>query len=160
MRRGNVIACVLIAAATAVANIAVPITAPQILNTNAGSDSGQDLSPRIATDGNNHWVAVWHSTENLGGAIGTDMDVFTSRSSDRGVTGTAPIVLNTTAAGDGAALDRFPSVTTDGAGNWIAVWESSNSLGGTIGTDVDILFSRSTDNGATWTPPAPLNGNA
>ena len=48
-----------------------------------------------------------------------------------------------------------PQVTTDGAGNWVAVWDSYDTLGGTIGTDYDILVSRSTNNGATWTAPPP-----
>ena len=51
-------------------------------------------------------------------------------------------------------------MTTDGAGNWVAVWDSGDSLGGTIGTDHDILVSRSSDAGATWTAPAALNTNA
>ena len=32
--------------------------------------------------------------------------------------------------------------------------------GGPFGTDYDILVARSTDNGATWTDPAPLNTTA
>lgn len=54
--------------------------------------------------------------------------------------------LNTNAGVD-AGADFFPEVTTDGAGNWVAVWESNDSLGGTVGTDYDILVSRSTDAG-------------
>jgi hypothetical protein len=42
-------------------------------------------------------------------------------------------------------------VTTDGQGTWVAVWDSTDSLGGTIGTDGDILVARSTDGGLTWT---------
>jgi len=33
-------------------------------------------------------------------------------------------------------------MTTDGAGNWMAVWYSQDDLGGTIGTDRDILVAR------------------
>ena len=51
-------------------------------------------------------------------------------------------------------------MTTDSAGNWVAVWYSEDSLGGTIGTNWDILVARSTDNGATWTAPAALNTDA
>jgi hypothetical protein len=32
-------------------------------------------------------------------------------------------------------------VTTDGAGSWVALWYSTDSLGATIGTDEDILYS-------------------
>ena len=53
-----------------------------------------------------------------------------------------------------------PRLAADGAGNWVAVWASWDDLRGTIGSDEDILVSRSTDGGATWTPPAALNSNA
>ncbi len=53
-----------------------------------------------------------------------------------------------------------PQLTTDSAGNWIAVWYSFDTLEGTIGEDSDILFARSIDNGQTWTEPAPLTDNA
>ncbi|MGB2984614.1 MAG: sialidase family protein, partial [Phycisphaerae bacterium] len=72
---------------------------------------------------------------------------------------TYPEPLNTNAASD-TGWDWRPQLTTDGAGNWVAVWESYENLGGTIGTDYDILFSRSIDNGANWSPPAALNTNA
>jgi Neuraminidase (sialidase) len=71
----------------------------------------------------------------------------------------APAVLNTNAPTDSGA-DEYPQVTSDGAGNWVAVWHSVDDLEGTIGTDDDILVARSTDNGATWTAPAALNTNA
>ena len=134
-------------------------TAPDVLNTNAATDSGIDNTPQVTTDGAGSWVAVWYSTENLGGAIGTDYDIFISRSTNNGATWTAPEVMNTNAASD-SGQDYAPRVTTDGAGNWVAVWCSGENLGGTIGTDSDIFVSRSTDNGATWTAPAPLNTNA
>ena len=112
----------------------------------------------MATDGAGNWVTVWWSTENLGGTIGTDADILVSRSTDNGATWTAPAALNTNAASDSGS-DVDPEVTTDGAGNWVAVWHSTENLGG-IGTDHDILVARSTDNGQTWTAPAALNTNA
>ena len=36
-------------------------------------------------------------------------------------------------------FDSAPQVTTDGAGNWVAVWSSDENLGGTAGTDYDIF---------------------
>jgi hypothetical protein len=134
-------------------------TPPAALNTNAAADSGNDFQPQVATDGAGNWVAVWYSYEDLGGTIGTDSDILVSRSADNGVTWTAPAALNTNAPSD-SGVDSRPQVTTDGAGNWVAVWNSRDDMGGTIGTDYDILMSRSTDNGATWTAPAALNSNA
>ncbi len=134
-------------------------TAPAALNTNAASDAGDDFEAQIETDGAGNWVVVWVSVDDLGGTIGADRDILVSRSTNNGVTWTAPAALNTNAAVD-SAYDTMPQVTTDGAGNWVAVWSSDDSLGGTIGTDFDILVSRSTNNGATWTAPAALDTNA
>ena len=39
-------------------------------------------------------------------------------------------------------MDRYPQVTTDWVGNWVAVWYSDENLGGPIGTDDDILVAR------------------
>jgi hypothetical protein len=134
-------------------------TAPAALNTNAATDLGFDAWPQVATDGGGNWVAVWYSEDTLGATIGTDYDVLVARSTDNGATWTAPVPLNTNAATDSG--DDYPAqVTTDDGGNWVAVWYSNDSLGGTIGTDYDVLVARSTDNGATWTAPVPLNTNA
>jgi len=135
------------------------ITEPEPLNTNAASDSGSDGWVQLTTDGQGNWVAVWQSSDTLGGTIGTDNDILFCRSMDNGVTWTAPTPLNTNAVSDGGS-DNYAQLTTDGQGNWVAVWHSSDDLGGTIGTDQDILFTRSTDYGSTWTAPAPLNTNA
>jgi len=63
-----------------------------------------------------------------------------SSPTDNVATWTAPAALNTNAATD-SGWDWGPQVTTDGGGNWVAVWRSTDTLGGTIGTDDDILFS-------------------
>jgi len=134
-------------------------TVPAALNTNADSDSGGDYYPQVATDGGGNWVAVWDSRDSLDGTVGGDHDILVARSTDNGATWTAPATLNTNAATD-SGDDWNAQVATDGGGNWVAVWDSRDSLSGSIGTDSDILISRSTDDGATWTPPTPLNTNA
>ncbi len=134
-------------------------TDPTPVNTNAASDMGDDYDPQVTTDGAGNWLAVWRSSDSLGGTIGTDRDILVSRSTDNGSTWTDPAPANANAASD-VGDDYYPQVTTDGGGNWLAVWESYDSLGGTTGTDSDVFMSRSTDNGASWTPPAPLNSDA
>jgi Neuraminidase (sialidase) len=129
------------------------------LNSYADSDADGDYLPQLATDGDGNWVAVWQSWHSLGGALGTDADILMARSTDGGVTWTDAAALNTNAASD-TGHDALPQLTTDGQGLWIAVWRSRDSLGDTIGTDFDILLARSTDDGVTWTDPAPLNTNA
>ncbi|MCH7908202.1 MAG: exo-alpha-sialidase, partial [Candidatus Hydrogenedentes bacterium] len=150
--------CLVLLPAQAMAQFVVPSpTFP--VHSNATSDTGGDLFAQLATDGMNNWVAVWESTENLGGTIGTDSDILVALSSDNGVTWGAPAVLNTNATTD-AGSDFDVHIETDGVGLWIAVWESNDDLGATIGSDVDILFSFSDDNGATWSAVAALNANA
>ena len=136
-------------------------TAPAALNTNAAGDSGGDDYPQIATDTGGNWVAVWQSTEpNVGGGIGIDNDILVARSTDNGQNWTAPAALNTNASGDSAA-EQLPQVTTDGGGNWVAVWVSDEpSVGGVLNTEYDIVVARSTNNGQNWTTPAALNTNA
>jgi hypothetical protein len=137
----------------------LPFTAPAALNTTAPDDNRTDISPQIATDGHGTWVAVWYSSNTLGGAIGSDDDILFQRSTDNGVTWSAAAALNTNAAGDSGA-DIDPQLATDGQGVWIAVWGSFDSLGDTINTDQDVLYARSTNNGASWSAPAALNSNA
>ncbi|MBI4559301.1 MAG: carboxypeptidase regulatory-like domain-containing protein [Candidatus Hydrogenedentes bacterium] len=132
---------------------------PAPLNSNADTDTGFDDLSHFATDGAGTWVAVWQSTETLGGAIGSDLDILFARSMDNGLTWSSPAPLNTNAAGD-AGDDTDARVATDGSGVWLVIWTSGDNLGGTIGTDSDILFARSADNGANWSAPAPLNTNA
>jgi hypothetical protein len=115
--------------------------------------------PQVTTDGKGSWVAVWQSSDSLGGTIGFENDILVARSTDDGATWTAPAALNSNATGD-SGRDWSPQLTTNGEGSWVAVWSSGDSLGGTIGTDWDILVARSTDDGASWTAPAALNSNA
>ncbi len=144
----------------AVATVTDPLLAgaPAALNANASLDSGSDNFASVANDGQGNCVAVWMSSDSLGGTIGTDLDILVARSSDGGATWSQPAALNSNAGVD-AAADRSPAIATDGSGDWIVVWESPDSIGGT-GTDQDIFAARSTDNGQTWTPMVPVNTDA
>ena len=71
--------------------------------------------------------------------------------------GSAKAPLNTNAASD-SAKDEKPSLATDGQGNWVCAWSSAGAAG--FGSDQDIMVAHSTNNGTTWSAPAPLNTNA
>ncbi|MCH8968940.1 MAG: hypothetical protein IIA66_07475, partial [Planctomycetes bacterium] len=49
--------------------------------------------------------------------------------------------LNTNGVFD-SGHDARAKLATDGSGNWIAVWDSDEEFGGTIGPDRDILLAR------------------
>jgi hypothetical protein len=132
---------------------------PAPLNNNAATDAGNDFKPQLTTDGTGNWIAVWYSTEDLGGTVGLDTDILYVVSTNDGASWSAPAPLNYNAVND-TGNDLEPQLTTDGAGNWIAIWNSVDDLGGAIGSDIDVLHALSTDDGATWSAPAPLNNNA
>jgi len=130
-------------------------SAPEILHA-----VGDNFAPYVAADGSGHWVVAWASNDSFGDpGIGEDYDILVVSSADHGSTWTDPAPLDINADLDDGN-DRFPYITTDSTGTWITVWDSLATLGSTIGTDLDILVSRSTDNGLTWTASEPLNSNA
>lgn len=127
-----------------------------LLNSNGGGDSAQDIHPVLATDSAGNWLAVWESND---AAFGGESDLFVARSIDDGGTWTSPLPLDQNAAID-TGIDTNPTIATDGSGTWIVAWDSTEPLEGTIGVDRDVIYSRSTDNGTTWTAPQALNSNA
>ncbi len=104
-------------------------------------------------------MIVWMATGALDGVAGPDQDVLYVRSLDNGDTWTTPTFLNSNAFAD-TGDDWFPQIQTDRRGRWICVWSTNDSLGGTKGTDFDVVFSYSDDNGATWSPLRILNSGA
>jgi hypothetical protein len=135
-------------------------TAAGALKTNAATDGewAHDHRPKVVTDGMGVWLAIWGGNGSLG-PTGLDSDIFVARSFDAGTSWSAPIAVNSNATTD-SRYDRFPELATDRAGNWVVVWSSEEDLKGEIGQDEDIFVARSSDDGATWTPPAVLNSNA
>ncbi|MCC6794432.1 MAG: exo-alpha-sialidase [Candidatus Hydrogenedentes bacterium] len=129
------------------------------LNNGAADDSDEDEQPDIAAAGST-CIVVWISEKDAGAGDDVDNDVFFSRSTNGGSTwsSSAPIHVNETA--DGFNSDSNPRVATDGEGYWVCVWSSTRPLTHTGQFDLDIVYSRSTDDGVTWSAPAHLNSNA
>jgi hypothetical protein len=120
-----------------------------------------DQEPAIATDGNGNWIVVWES-DNQDGGKGADPDILASRSSDQGTSWTTPVAVNTDATTDSSlfAQDRTPDIATDGRGNWVVVWLEFSDDASPTGTDEDIVWSRSTNLGASWSAPQGVEPNA
>ena len=129
---------------------------PRPLNSQAQRDEGSDWAPRIATDGHGKWVVAWSSAVNLEGIRGGDRDILYAISTDSGVTWSNASALDADANND-AREDTDPVIVTDGRGRWAVVWQSWGGIGYADGSDADVLMSFSEDDGATWSPPGPLN---
>ncbi len=153
------IAAFLAATLRALGDLGVPISSVKALNTNAGTDTSDDGLLGIATDSKGHWVCAWSAGGYPGNPLGTDDDILVARSIDNGANWSTPVPLNANATADDGQ-DFNVRIATDRQGHWVAVWNSSSTLGNTIGTDHDILVARSIDNGAHWSIPVPLNNNA
>ena len=105
-------------------------------------------------------VAVWQREQDLGMLELPADYIMLSRSADLGQTWSECVWLSWT---DEVGLDMrhfMPCIASDGAGNWGAVWVSAEKSGSWLGTDWDLMISRSTDDGVTWSTPAPLNTDA
>jgi Neuraminidase (sialidase) len=137
----------------------------------------------VTNDGAGTWVAVWQSDQDYNrpatpGPADADYDILVARSTDAGVTWSAQVALNSSADIDGgippppppstdkgipAKDDLHPQVTTDGAGTWVAVWQSEEGYNRPLDPprpDYDILVARSTDGGVTWSAQVALNTTA
>jgi hypothetical protein len=68
------------------------------------------------------------------------------------------LLLNSNGTSD-SADDVNPRMTTDGKGTWLVVWHSFEDFEG-AGTDSDIFWTRSADDGKTWSAVNTLNTNA
>ena len=122
------------------------------LNTNAESDAGDDYGPCLVLVGGGGVLAAWDSTsDSLGGkAAGGDADILYALSLDQGRTWSGVSPLNSNALSDSGEDAKVKLAYMANSGTVLAVWESTDSLGGTTGTDKDIFFATSVDDGRSW----------
>ncbi len=112
----------------------------------------------LANDGSGRWLAVFASRRHAADRFGHDADVFVVRSDDRGRTWTGPAPIHADAAVDGSR-DADPSVATDGSGRWLVAWTSHRPVAPGDDLDADVLLAMSTDAGATWSGPVPIDAD-
>jgi hypothetical protein len=115
------------------------------------SIGSSEFNVDLVTDGDGTWIAVyeWYHDSHCA-------DIAANRSVDNGLNWSDPIHVDQRNC---SGLDLNPSLATDGAGNWIAVWDAQDSYEVTDNEDYDIAYSVSTDDGLTWSEGAPLNSN-
>jgi hypothetical protein len=111
---------------------------------NLSGNPGKSTDPKVAASGSNVYV-IWKQAN----AAGTSFDVFFRKSQDNGATWGSKVNLSTT--GDLPSLST-PELAISGT-NVYVVWVDTNP------GNSDILFRRSTDNGATWKTKVNLSSN-
>jgi len=111
---------------------------PKNISNNA--DESRNLT--ITVDSSNNLNIAWQD-----GSSGY-YEILFSRSTDNGVTWSVPITITNSSGHSG-----FPNITADSAGNLYIAWEDSTG-------QTEILYSRSEDNGATWSLPKNISNNA
>lgn len=120
------------------------------------SPRDNDLS--FATDGRKVWLAVWTFRR---------ITVY-SRSEDGGLTWTLPTWLGSPPPELSAYDSGVGEIASDGKGVWAVVWSRTTyfppppdlPIGGPghlPREDHDVLYSKSTDDGRTWSPPANID---
>lgn len=125
-------------------------SAPALLIASMASDSTDDASPSIDTDGQGHYVLIWNAS---GGTLGSNTAIMFSRSDDNWATWSAPAAINTDGLSNNTLKDYWSLVTYDGKGNYITAWSSATRLG----SDFDEFFSVLGAGANTWTKPLPVN---
>ncbi len=113
--------------------------------------------PRAATDNKGNIVVVMQSEYYE--AFGGEYDVVYAYSNDNGATFSAINLINKNDTAD-SRYDEDAKIATDGNGTWVAIWYSgedtlSGSLSG-LGTDGDVVYAVSTDNGVTFGDPKSI----
>ena len=108
---------------------------------NLSNDPAGSSSPQIAVDSSGNINVVWQ--DNTPG----NYQIFFSRSSDGGATFSAPMNISNDPRGAGS-----PYMAVDSGGNINAAWVSSPTVVPSL-----ISFSRSSDGGATFSPPIALS---
>ncbi len=133
-------------------------SSPGVVDAAARSDAAFDTSPRVAADQTGTWLVTWSSGSASEETGEFQRGVLVARSEDG--TSTWSPATSLSGASEDDRPDWGPRLAGDGRGRWICAWASSDDLGKTVGQDRDVLFSRSTDGGRSWSPRATLNREA
>ena len=112
-------------------------------------------APSIASNGGDILITVWSENGAFAAGAGLDTDLYFAVSMDAGGSWSDPALLNSNATTDGSGSDNAPIIAY-GGGTWVVAWNANRALG----LDQDLLYVVSSNNGASWSDPLPLNSYA
>lgn len=126
------------------------------LNPNTRNAGGAHRNPVITTDRQGIWLVAW--VREPADSADVTAPVF-AYSVDNGASWAGPVPIG--GAPESRSGQSFsPLVATDGVGNWLTVWETTETWEEGQGEDLDLLYSVSSSGGAQWTTPQPVNQTA
>ena len=110
---------------------------------NISNNSGCSVSPAIAVDNAGNINVVWQDS------ISGNWDIYFSRSTDDGVTWSQVVKIS-----NKTGNSYSPAIAVDSAGNINVVWQNCTP------GNYKIYFSRSTDDGVTWSQTVNISNNS
>jgi hypothetical protein len=134
--------------------------APIPVNKRLPNDFTINVLPRIETDRAGTWVIAWINYPRGLGSYAPTV-VLSSRSLDNGVGWSPTVHISSPDNGvaNGGVPGGWPTLRSDGQGNWLCAWASGPSEED-LSRDFDIVVSRSSDHGGNWSPAALVNTDA
>ena len=128
-----------LAVLSATAHAQIPFSAPK----NISNNSDFSFTPQVSVDSAGNIFMVWEDDTD------TNVNILFSRSTDGGVTFSAPKRLS-----DTSGFSSNPRIAVDAHGAINVVWEDDSP------GNLDVFFSRSTDLGTTFSSPIDLSADA
>lgn len=125
-------------------------------NSNGAADSALDTAPSLCFDSGGVLHLLWQSEDDL--LTGPDTDIFHATNATPGDAWGDLGVLGLHGVFDGLADDLRPRAACGKNSVLSAMWDSNADLGGTIGSDFDILHAFGL--GSLVTRPEPVNAQA
>lgn len=120
-------------------DVGVTWSLPQVVNSNAAIDEGDDRSPHSAMDSLGNLLIVWDTNGQLpSGAFGADRDIVGALSLNAGESWIGPYYINIFAPTD-IEYDGNARVVFTRPGEAIVVWDSFNTESGSPSSDGDLL---------------------
>lgn len=107
------------------------------------SSRGTSESPEIAVDSANNIYLVWQDDAPANG------DIFCSKSADGGATWSAPVNVS-----NNYGYSGYAAIDLDSSNNLHVVWQD------TTPENVDILYSKSSDGGVTWSSTVDISNDS